>query len=184
MEGEVRAPEIDIPGLVWFNTPQALSLRELRGRLVILDFWTFCCINCMQILPALRRVEEAFPEEVVAIGVHSPKFAAERDPANVAAAIRRYGIVHPVAHDPEFKLWRAYAVRAWPTLVFVAPDGSVLGQHSGEPDPERLLAGVKDALDGWRAGGKLKPAALLPATTPQPASRFLFPGKQIGRAHV
>ncbi len=177
MEGEVRAPETDVPGLVWFNTPAPLALKDMRGRLVILDFWTFGCINCMHILPTLRRVEEAYPEDVVVIGVHSPKFAAERDPAQVAAAIRRYGIVHPVAHDPDFKLWRAYAVRAWPTLVFVAPDGSVLGQQAGEPDPERLLAGIKDALDDWRAGGKLKPAALVRAAAPEPPRRFLFPGK-------
>src|SRR5258708_21553090 len=100
MEGEVRAPETDVPGVVWFNTPAPLSLGELRGRLVILDFWTFGCINCMHILPTLRRVEEAFPEEVVVIGVHSPKFAAERDPAQVAAPIRRQRLIHPVAHDP------------------------------------------------------------------------------------
>ena len=133
MIGVVRAPDFDQPGLAWFNVAAPLSLAALRGKLVILDFWTFCCINCLHILPSLRRVEEAFPDEVVVIGVHSPKFAAEREAANVAAAIARYGIAHPVIHDPDFRLWREYAVRAWPTLIFVSPDGRVIGSrlHSG-----------------------------------------------------
>src|SRR5260221_564704 len=137
MTGIVRAPDFDQPGLAWFNVAAPLTLADLRGKLVILDFWTFCCINCMHILPSLRLVEEAFPDEVVVIGVHSPKFAAELDPANVAAAIARYGIVHPVIHDPDFRLWREYAVRAWPTLLFVSPDGRVICLHSGQPDPDR-----------------------------------------------
>jgi thiol-disulfide isomerase/thioredoxin len=175
----VRAPEIDRPGLQWFNVPGPLSLAGLRGRLVILDFWTFCCINCLHVLPTLRRVEEAFPEEVVVVGVHSPKFPAERDPANLAAAIARYGIRHPVVNDPDFRIWREYAVRAWPTLVVVSPDGTVIGQHSGEPDPDRLLGAVADLLDGFRREGRLEPrpldlAAVMP---PVPPGRLSFPGK-------
>src|ERR1700754_936655 len=100
----VRAPELARPGLQWFNVAKPLSLADLAGRLVILDFWTFCCINCMHIIPTLKRVEQAFPDELVVIGVHSPKFAAERDAANLAAALARYGIQHPVIHDPDHLL--------------------------------------------------------------------------------
>ena len=86
MFGIVRAPEIDIPGLEWFNAPAPLALADLAGRLVILDFWTFCCVNCFHLLPALRRIEESFPREVVVIGIHSPKFAHERDSRALAEA--------------------------------------------------------------------------------------------------
>ncbi|HSK41006.1 MAG TPA: thioredoxin-like domain-containing protein [Arenibaculum sp.] len=178
----VRAPEIDRPGTEWVNVPEGLSLRELRGKLVILDFWTFCCINCMHVLPTLRRIEQAFPEEVAVIGVHSPKFAAERDPARVAAAVARYGIEHPVVHDPDFRIWRQYAVRAWPTLVLVSPDGYVLGQHSGEPDADLLLRLVTGMLDHYRREGVLAPRPLdlspaLQASGRQGTGRLSFPGK-------
>src|SRR5882672_4757487 len=172
MTGIVRAPDFDQPGLAWFNVAAPLTLADLRGKLVILDFWTFCCINCMHILPSLRLVEEAFPDEVVVIGVHSPKFAAERAPANVAAAIARYGIVHPVIHDPDFRLWREYAVRAWPTLIFVSPDGRVIGQHSGEPDPDRLLEAVGATLAQWREEGLLRPSTLTVTPLAVPSGRL------------
>lgn len=177
MSAPVRAPEIAHPGLTWFNTPAPLSLADLRGRFVVLDFWTFCCINCMHILPTLKKLEQAFPEEVVVIGVHSPKFAAERDPQNVARAIARYDVVHPVVHDPEFRIWREYAVRAWPTLVFLGPDGYVIGMHSGEPAPERLIGYVAGLVKEAKAGARLSPRPLDLAPPPKAAGRLLFPGK-------
>lgn len=173
----VRAPEIDRPGLEWFNVPKPLSLADLAGRLVILDFWTFCCINCVQVLPTLHRVEEAFPDDVVVIGVHSPKFAAERDPAKVSAAIARYDIRHPVVHDPEMSIWRQYAVRAWPTLVFVSPDGAVLGQASGEPDPDRLLEVVGRLITQGKADGTIRPEPLSLTLGATPIAPLLYPGK-------
>jgi thiol-disulfide isomerase/thioredoxin len=177
MNATVRAPEIDRPGLVWLNTAAPLSLDSLRGRLVILDFWTFCCINCIHVLPALRRVEERFPEEVVVIGVHSPKFAAEKDPENVARAVARYGVVHPVIHDPEFRLWRDYAVRAWPSLVFIDPAGREAGRHSGEADGDLLVQAVGNALAQYRENGLLSPAALMLQPVASDAGRLAFPGK-------
>ena len=177
MFGVTRAPELDRPGLLWLNTPEPLGLARLRGRLVLLDFWTFCCVNCLHVLPTLRRVEEAFADEVTVIGVHSPKFDAERDPANLRAAIARYAVAHPVVHDPDRQLWRQYSIRAWPTLVFVSPDGYVIGQHSGEPDPMKLITAVRKTLDSYREKGAVAPQPLqldLPAEAP---SRFRFPGK-------
>ena len=150
MYGLISAPRIDLPGLAWFNSAAPIALADLRGRLVILDFWTFCCINCMHVLPILRAIEEIWPLEVSVIGVHSPKFAAERDGANVAQAIARYGIRHPIVHDPGMTIWRAYAVRAWPTLVFIAPDGQIIGQISGER--RHPSVGKRDAADRMVAG--------------------------------
>lgn len=177
MDAVLRAPEIARPGLEWFNTLRPLSLRDLRGKLVILDFWTYCCINCMHVLPSLRRVEEAFPDEVAVIGVHSPKFAAERDGRNLRQAIARYGIRHPVVNDPGMTLWRQYGVRAWPTLVFVSPEGRIIGQAPGEPDPDRLFEAVGEVVEAGRREGVLEPAPLpldLPAAN---GGRLAFPGK-------
>lgn len=173
----VRAPEIDRPGLDWLNTNAPLSLGALRGRLVLLDFWTLCCINCFHVLPTLRRIEERFADRVTVIGVHSPKFAAERERFNVEQAVRRYDIRHPVISDPDMTLWRQYAVRAWPTLVFIDPEGYVVGQFSGEPDPDRLEQAVARMLDAANAHGLLVPA-IMPEAHPDPTGgRLSFPGK-------
>ncbi|SOD89974.1 thioredoxin-like domain-containing protein [Caenispirillum bisanense] len=177
MYGLVRAPEIGREGLTWFNVPEPLSLKDLRGRIVVLDFWTYCCINCVQVLPTLRRLEETYPREVAVIGVHSPKFAAERDPAAVAHAIKRYDIRHPVVHDPYMTLWDEYAVRAWPTLVLIGPDGKVIGQMSGEPDPDLLVQGIGDLIANLGGVCALMPGDL-PLTLEEPVRGPLaFPGK-------
>lgn len=177
MDAPVHAPEIARPDLEWFNTPRPLPLRDLKGKIVILDFWTYCCINCMHVLPSLKRVEEAFPDEVAVIGVHSPKFAAERDGHNLRRAIARYGIRHPVVNDPGMTLWRQYGVRAWPTLVFIAPDSRIIGHVPGEPDPERLFEVVSELVAAHRQEGQLAPAPLALAPLEASGGRLAFPGK-------
>ncbi len=143
MFGLRPAPELDRPGLAWFNVDRPLALSDLRGRLVILDFWTICCVNCINVQPTLRRIMAAFPtDSVCVIGIHSPKFPAERDSAAVSHALTRYDIRHPIVHDPDLDLWHAYGVSGWPTLVFIAPDGKVLGDLPGEPDGDKLLCGI------------------------------------------
>lgn len=179
MFGLTRAPEFPLAGLRWLNTDHPLTLDELRGKIVILDFWTFCCINCMHVLPTLKRIEDAFADTVQVIGVHSPKFAAERDFDNVAAAVRRYDIAHPVVHDPAMKIWQSYAVRAWPTLTLISPDGYVIGQVSGEPDGDRLSAGLETMLKDFSERGEIR-ADILQGVGPSPAPaphQLLFPGK-------
>jgi thiol-disulfide isomerase/thioredoxin/sugar lactone lactonase YvrE len=173
----VAAPEIARPGLQWFNVPAPLSLSTLRGRVVILDFWTEGCINCMHIIPTLRRVEERFPEQVVVIGIHSPKFANEKNADSVKDAIRRYEITHPVVHDPEMTIWRIYGVRAWPTLVVIGSDGYVLGAIPGEPDPDRLIEAIANLVGDLERAGTLRPARLDLHPLEEPAGRFLYPGK-------
>ncbi len=93
-------------------------------------------------MPALRAVEERYPTQVVVIGVHSPKFPNEREPQNVRQAVLREEITHPVVHDPALQIWRSYAIRAWPTLVFLSPDGYLLGLHEGEISAESLVRAV------------------------------------------
>src|SRR5690348_11408692 len=101
---KMNATEIARPGLEWFNVAAPMTIESLRGRVVILDFWTEGCINCIQIIPTLRRIEEKFPDKVVVIGVHSPKFANEKRADSVKDAIRRYDIRHPIIHGPEMTI--------------------------------------------------------------------------------
>ena len=114
----VRCPEF-LPGFTWLNSRRPLTVAEdLRGRVAVLDFWTYCCINCIHVLPVLKRIEERFRgQPLVVIGVHSAKFLSEKDPENIRRAIHRYGIAHPVVVDSDHDIWERFAVRAWPTLV-------------------------------------------------------------------
>jgi sugar lactone lactonase YvrE len=177
MYGLVHAPELESPGLHWLNVERPPRLVDLRGRLVILDFWTSCCINCMHVLPTLARIEEEFADAVTVIGIHSPKFEAERDPDMVRHAIQRHGIRHAVALDNRFGLWQAYCVKAWPTLAFIAPDGRFLGNLSGEPDSDKLIEGIREMLSDWKNDG-IRRAAPLAVSQPARQGRALaFPGK-------
>ena len=108
----------------WLNSPRPLSIKDFAGKLLILDFWTYCCINCMHLIPALRNLERDYPEEPAVVGVHSAKFDEERSTENIRQAIMRYGVSHPVVNDAGMEVWRAYAVRAWPTVMFVDPAGA------------------------------------------------------------
>ncbi len=175
--GVINAPALPTENVSWLNTDWPLTLEDLRGKLVILDFWTFCCINCMHILPTLRALEQEFADDLVVIGVHTPKFASERDADNVAQAIARYDIHHPVLHDPTYQTWQAYTVRAWPTLVFVSPDGKVIGHAPGEPDPDKLRAAVTDLIARGKDVGLMTGPAFHFAAPPAPSGTFSFPGK-------
>src|SRR5687768_552880 len=114
----VRAPEIT-GGRGWLNTDKPLSLAALKGKVVLLDFWTYGCINCIHIIPDLKKLEAKYPNELVVIGVHSAKFDNEKETENIQRIIMRYEIEHPVYNDADFKVWKSYGVRAWPTQVLI-----------------------------------------------------------------
>ena len=115
-----RAP--DLRGLGgWINTEVPLTLAALRGKVVVLDFWTFCCINCLRVLEELRPIETRFPDELVVIGVHSPKFPHEHDHTALERAVARHRITHPVLDDTELATWEQYGIKGWPTLVVIDP---------------------------------------------------------------
>ena len=131
----VRAPQL--VGRGWLNTGgRSYGLRDFRGKVLLLDFWTFCCVNCLHVLDELRPLEAEFADVLVTVGVHSPKFEHEADPAALAAAVERYAVHHPVLDDPDLTTWQAYAVRAWPTLVVVDPEGYVVHVAAGEGHAE------------------------------------------------
>ncbi|CCQ90828.1 NHL repeat containing protein [Nitrospina gracilis 3/211] len=175
----IHAPPLEAGDLPWFNAARPLDLPELKGKVVILDFWTFCCINCIHVIPTLKRIEEKFAEHVVVIGVHSPKFPGEKVTDNVERAIRRYEIVHPIVHDRDFKIWNRYAIRAWPTLVFIGPDGYILGQLPGEPNADLLEETMNSLVKELREKGFLQgnAADLIQPLKPETKSELSFPGK-------
>lgn len=137
MTPRVRAPELP-QNSPWLNTEKPLSVKQLKGRVVILDFWTYCCINCLHILPTLKYLEQKYKDSLTVIGVHSAKFYNEKETENIRQAILRYDIEHPVLVDSGFRVWQEYAVRAWPTLMVIDPEGYVIGYVSGEGDRDVL----------------------------------------------
>ncbi|MGK5498655.1 NHL domain-containing thioredoxin family protein, partial [Streptomyces sp. URMC 125] len=175
----VRAPELVGKG-GWLNTGgKELSLAELRGRITILDFWTFCCINCLHVLDELRELEEKHRDTVVVIGVHSPKFVHEAEHRAVVDAVERYGVHHPVLDDPELATWKQYAVRAWPTLVVIDPEGYVVAQHAGEGHVHAIGRLVEELEAEHAAKGTLRRGDG-PYVPPEPEPTDLrFPGKAL-----
>ncbi|MFJ9849303.1 NHL domain-containing thioredoxin family protein [Streptomyces sp. NPDC101150] len=175
----VRAPELIGKG-GWLNTGgNELTLSDLRGRIVILDFWTFCCVNCLHVLDELRELEERHRDTVVIIGVHSPKFAHEAEHQAVVDAVERYGVEHPVLDDPELATWKQYAVRAWPTLVVIDPEGYVVAQHAGEGHAHALGKLVEELTAEHGAKGTLRRGDG-PYVPPEPVATDLrFPGKAV-----
>ena len=119
------------PNLEWVNAGP-VDLGRLRGHFILLDFWTLGCINCMHLIPELKKLEKAWPDELVVIGVHSAKFESERDIKNIQAAALRYGIAHPIVNDARFTIWNSFGIQAWPSLVLIDPEGYAVWGHSGE----------------------------------------------------
>ncbi|MFG2211174.1 NHL domain-containing thioredoxin family protein [Streptomyces sp. NPDC048638] len=175
----VRAPELIGKG-GWLNTGKnELTLSDLRGRIVILDFWTFCCVNCLHVLDELRELEERHRDTVVIIGVHSPKFVHEAEHQAVVDAVERYGVEHPVLDDPELATWKQYAVRAWPTLVVIDPEGYVVAQHAGEGHAHAIERLVEELVAEHGAKGTLRRGDG-PYVPPEPVATDLrFPGKAV-----
>ena len=180
----VRASELE--GRGWLNTGgKSLDLESLRGKIVLLDFWTFCCINCLHVLDELRPLEEKYSDVLVTVGVHSPKFEHEADPVALASAVERYEIHHPVLDDPELATWKAYTARAWPTLVVIDPEGYIVAHLSGEGHAGGLGVLLEELVAEHEAKGTLH-RGNGPYVAPEPTSGTLrFPGKatQLGNGN-
>ena len=178
-QGSVAAPEFPAD-YDWFNVDRPLSMSgDLRGKIVMLDFWTQGCINCIHIIPDLHRLAEEYPEELVVVAVHWAKFDSERTSEAVEAASIRYGRQHPIVNDDQELLRRAYGVNAWPTVVVIDPTGKVVGQYAGEgvytalePVIATMAAefGANGDIDPTPLGERLKIAPALPTV-------LSFPGK-------
>jgi cytochrome c biogenesis protein CcdA/thiol-disulfide isomerase/thioredoxin len=151
----------------WFNS-RPLTLRGLRGRVVLVDFWTYTCINCLRTLPHLTAWDRAYRNHgLTIVGVHTPEFAFERDAGNVAAAIGREGIRYPVAQDNRMATWDAYANRYWPAKYLIDATGHVRYVHFGEGEYDETEAAIRALLreagaqprDESRPGRGVEPAA-------------------------
>ncbi|GAB3058719.1 NHL domain-containing thioredoxin family protein [Sediminivirga luteola] len=174
----LRAPELT--GRRWLNTGgKDLSLADLRGKVVLLDFWTFCCINCLHVLDELRPLEEKYADVLVILGVHSPKFEFERTEAAVEQAVERYEVAHPVLDDPDLVTWQAYTARAWPTLAVIDPEGYLVASMSGEGHSAGLASLLEDLIVEHEGKGTLRRGDS-PYVPPPPSSHELkYPGKAL-----
>ena len=172
------APEVNSK-YGWLNTDRSYSLKDLRGKIVLLDFWTLGCINCQHIIPEIKKLQENFSKELVVIGVHSAKFKSERETQRIRSAISKFGIDHPVVNDADYTVWKAYGVEAWPTLVLISPDGKIAFKSEGEnvynvfnPQIEKLIKNYKDAID-------IKPFVFKQQEAKTSTTALKFPSKMI-----
>lgn len=171
-------PAPPIPGdVAWFNVERPLTLEELKGRVVLLDFWTLGCINCQHIIPDLKRLEAEFGDNLLVIGVHSGKYATEHDDESILEAVRRFGIEHPVINDPDFVVWRTFGASAWPTLVLIDPAGNLVGGHAGEGVYPLFQPILESLVAEFGEKGLLAPSPLPISLAAAPATAVLsYPG--------
>ncbi|NDJ76022.1 MAG: redoxin domain-containing protein [Chloroflexi bacterium] len=156
-------------------------MEALRGKVVLLDFWTYGCINCIHVIPDLKRLEAEYPDELVVVGVHSAKFDNEGETENIRRIVYRYEVEHPVVNDSEFLMWRSYDVRAWPTFVVIDPLGRYVGSLSGEPLYSRIQPVIDTMVREYGENGELDYTPL-PQWQPELATLdhtepLRFPGK-------
>jgi thiol-disulfide isomerase/thioredoxin len=178
--GDVAAPDF-AAGADWINVSEPLSITDLRGKIVLLDFWTYGCINCIHVIPDLKRLEQEYPDSLVVVGVHSAKFDNEGETENIRRIVRRYEIEHPVINDKDFITWQSYGVRAWPTFMLIDPFGKVVGQLSGEPLYSRIQPIIDVMAQEYGASGAIDPTPLAKwqpeLATEDQNTPLRFPGK-------
>ncbi len=169
-------------GLEWFNSAGPLSFgKELQGKIVVLDFFTYCCINCMHVLPDLHSLERKYTDVdgVVVVGVHSAKFLNEKLSDNIRHAIGRYDITHPVVNDNDIVLWERLGIVCWPTLVIIGPDQQLLYYIIGEGHGAELAAFMDVAVGYYQDQLSRDPIGhSLPSNVGRPQLSILkYPGK-------
>ena len=169
--------------VAWFNTGGPIKLSELKGKIVVLDFWTSCCINCHHMLPVLAKIEEKYKNEVVVIGVHTPKFVAEQDTENIRRKVHEYQIKHPVINDAEMTIWNRFGVNSWPTLIVVGPGGEPVARNSGEITFEALDKFIGNMVVEHKAELNLTPVKFFPENEKPYNTPLLYPGKVLADAH-
>ena len=182
---KVRAPEIT-GGRGWLNTDKPLSLAALKGKVVLLDFWTYGCINCIHIIPDLKKLEAKYANQLVVIGVHSAKFQNEKETENIRRIILRYEIEHPVYNDSEYAVWQSYGVRAWPTQVLIDPGGYIIGGVSGEGNYDVIDQAIAKTVEDFRKKGELneEPLKLVLERAKVGDLPLAFPGKILADANT
>lgn len=174
-EGGLQAVEFPA-NAEWVNTGTPLTMEDLRGRYVLLDFWTYGCINCYHMVPNLNELHARYEGGLVVVGVHSAKFSHESETENIQQAVQRYDIRYPVLNDAEMVLWQAYMVPGWPTILLFDPDGNVVGGHVGEWQLEMITTLMDQLLAGEAAELPPLPRELQIAGSPKlPPTVLRFP---------
>jgi DNA-binding beta-propeller fold protein YncE len=180
---KIHAPEIT-GGRGWLNTDKPLSIAALKGKIVLLDFWTYGCINCIHIIPDLKKLEAKYAKELVVIGIHSAKFQNEKETENIRRIILRYEIEHPVYNDSEYAVWQSYGIRAWPTQVLIDPAGYIVGGVSGEGNYDVIDQTIAKIVEEARKRGELneEPLKLVLERAKVGDLPLAFPGKILADA--
>jgi thiol-disulfide isomerase/thioredoxin len=130
----------------WHNSAP-LNLQQLRGKVVLIDFWTYTCINCIRTLPYVKKWHEKYKDQgLVVVGVHTPEYPHERSTANVAAAIKQFGIGYPVAQDNRYATWEAYRNQFWPAVYLIDKNGKIVYTHFGEGQYQETEAVIQRLL--------------------------------------
>jgi thiol-disulfide isomerase/thioredoxin len=164
----------------WVNLSEEIGADALGDRLILLDFWTFCCINCIQAMPMVNQIHHDFADKLTVIGVHSGKFGNEKTPEPIRRAIARYGIDHAVYNDASFDVWKHYEVKGWPTLILLAPDGEIIWRYFGEAPYDAVAKAVTSAIDKY--DGQIKAQPLPVKETVKSAAKesaYYYPSKII-----
>ncbi|MBI3830313.1 MAG: redoxin domain-containing protein [Planctomycetes bacterium] len=185
LKKEDRDAAPDFPeGLSWINTEggKPLKMADLKGKVVLLDFWNFGCINCMHVIPDLKRLEKKYEKELVVIGVHSAKFSNEKGLANIRNAALRYGLEHPVLNDNDLTAWKRYGVKAWPTLLLIDPTGKIVGKVEGEGHYETLEAYVDGIVKFYDPQKLIDRTKVIGKPEQLEKSALRYPGKVCAQA--
>ena len=142
-----KRPAPDFDNEVWINSPK-LSLNDLKGQVVLVEFWTFGCINCQNVQPSLKKLYADYSAKGLEIvSFHDPEFDYEKKLENVQAAVKDNGVKYPVAIDNDFKTWNKYAVRAWPTMYLVDKQGQIRFSHIGEGNYDLIESAIVALLN-------------------------------------
>lgn len=182
---ELSGPAPELKGHKgWLNADKPLTIADLKGKIVLLDFWTYGCINCIHVIPDLKKLEERYKNELVVIGVHTGLFNNEKDIENIRHIILRYELEHPVVNDPDFRIWNAYKVKAYPTQVVIDPDGNVVGTTISEGQLGVLDRMISQTADKFRSAEKLNERHLVFALERDKFTDgpLAFPGKVLADA--
>lgn len=180
-EQDLSVPEFP-EGLEWLNTEAPISVyKDLCGKVVVLDFFTYCCINCIHLLPDLHALEHAYSDKdgLLIVGVHSAKFPNEKVLDNIKSAVLRYNISHPVVNDADASLWQELEVSCWPTLVILGPRGNMLFSLIGEGHKDKLFLYTSITLKYYKDRGQIRDhkIGIKLYKDSLPSSPLLFPGK-------
>lgn len=192
-EGEfVGDPNFPAPAfpenVAWLNVEAPLTLDELKGKVVLLDFWTYGCINCIHMIPVLKQLEAKYGDALAVIGVHSAKFDNEGQTDNIRQIVQRYGLEHPVINDGDFTVWNTYGpygVNAWPTFVVIDPRGNLFAVQGGEIPFDAFDRVVGGMINYFDTAGEInrEPLPLAPEGATEPSAALSFPGKVLADAN-